>query len=275
MLALCVVLVLSPVLLTIRPVQNCTGLPRKYINIFLPCEWQEPWTSNLPALPHLMYFNLGVIASRFVGWLDRSAHLLIDANALAKEKHIANVVCSSRWLLVPYLLTGAVFYGLSIPLLQAWGAAWGNLYTTVTVDGYNIPIKRGFKEGPNFWWLAGMLFPLYCIFSGVAILRSAVQWLKTSKHTAGDGWGSAGSWARTSAESVDYVLENCFSHLGANILLYLIVTDLILAGSYRGGQAGLAPTDIFPLTVWQGGYYVVWIFAVIRFLHYLAKSSRK
>ncbi len=272
MLALCAALVLAPLLLTIHPVQNCTGMPRKYLNILLPCEWQEPWTSNLPALPHLTYFNLGLIASRFVGWLDRSAHLLADGRALGKERHVANVVWSNRWLLGVYVLTGVLFYALSIPLFRAWGSAWGNLYTTVTVDGYTIPIKRGFKEGPNFWWLAGMLFPLYCIFSGVALLRSTISYLRTSDATSKN---TAAGWSRTLAEAIDYALDNFFSHMGANILLYLIVTDLILAGSYRGGQAGIAAQDTFPLTVWQGGYYTAWIFAVIRFLHYLAKSSRK
>ena len=61
-------------------------------------------------------------------------------------------------------------------------------------------------------------------------------------------------------------------HLGANILFYLVFVNLVLAGTYR---AASNPTNPFPLTVWQGFAYMCTIMSIGKFLHYLARSSRR
>ena len=133
-------------------------MPRKYLNIILPCEYQEPWTSNLPALPHLFYFNLGLLAARFVRFVDA-----LPRDSVFRRRMVA------VWLVIVAPALGALFFVLSLPLLSSWQSSWGNLYTTVTLEGHAFPIKRGFKEGPNAWWLLGMQFPLFLLFSGVTV----------------------------------------------------------------------------------------------------------
>jgi hypothetical protein len=77
-----IAVIIAPLLLTIQPQESCIGYPNKFKNIFVPCAIRETWSSNLPALPHLFYFNLGLVCSRF---LQRMNNVQKEWNAGVKE----------------------------------------------------------------------------------------------------------------------------------------------------------------------------------------------
>lgn len=211
-------LLILPLCLTFFSVQDCTGR-RKYINMFLACHQREAWSANLSALPHLFYFNIGLICSRLLREYGFKSFTYFLAITL-----------------------GTVFALLAIPLYSTYNMNWGNV---MAETDYGM-VTRGFIDGPSMWWLVGNLFSLYLLLTTCVAFNHFKLCL----------------W-----------LNNQLQHLGANILLYLVVADLILAGAYR---AQAAPKDAFPLSAFPGGFLVtLGIFATTRFLHYMAQSSRK
>lgn len=215
---LIVLLLILPLCLTFFVVHDCTGR-RKYINMFLACDQREAWSANLAALPHLFYFNIGLICAR-----------------LLREYGFKSVTCFTA------IGLGIVFALLATPLYSVWDMNWGNV---MSKTDYGM-VTRGFVDGPSMWWLVGNLFSLYLLLISCVIFNRAKICL----------------W-----------LNHQLQHLGANILLYLVVADIILAGAYRGAAT---PKDAYPLAVFPGGLGVTLsILCATRFLHYLAQSSRK
>lgn len=215
---LAVILLLVPLSLTFLHVEDCTGT-RKYINMLLECTKREPWSANICALPHLFYFNLGLISSR-----------------LLREYGIASF--SPFWATT----LGMGFAFLAIPLFSVWQISYGNIMAQTPFG----MVTRGFTNGPSQWWLVGNMFSIYCLL--------LASWSFHRRHLS--------EW-----------ISNELQHLGANILLYLVCADIILAGSYRP-QA--TPNDAFPLSVFPGGFLVTMLILVAtRFIHYLGHSSRK
>jgi len=211
-------MLILPLCLTFFTVQDCTGR-RKYINMFLACHQREAWNANLSALPHLFYFNIGLICSR-----------LLREYGFKSFTHFLAI------------MLGTVFSFLAIPLYSTWNMNWGNV---MAETDYGM-VTRGFVDGPSMWWLVGNLFSLYLLL----ITCVAFNHMKVAL------------W-----------LNNELQHLGANILLYLVVADIILAGAYR---AQATPQDASPLSAFPGGFLVtLGILATTRFLHYMAQSSRK
>jgi len=211
-------LLLIPLGFTFIHIENCMG-NRKYLNIFFECTIREPWSANLCALPHLFYFNSGLIAAR-----------LVREYGIQSFTSIGAVTC------------GMFFAILSIPLYSVWDQNYGNLMVETPFG----MVTRGFTNGPSVWWIVGNIFSIFCLLQA--------------------------SWYFHQSKRLQWLNEE-LQHLGANILLYLVVADIILAGSYR---ASITPEDAFPLMVFPGGFLVTaGIIGGTRFLHYLGHSSRK
>jgi len=231
----------GPMLLTKCVVADCTGYGR-YWQFVLPCDKREPvGMANLPALPHFFYFNLGVLAA--VG-THNFGEALMELRTLplgttgAKSATLFSVLAGGM------LVLNVVLAVLAYPLYDQWWQNFGNIAVPTKFG----EIIRGWSRGPSPLWLLGNLWWVYTLFlvslfwSGVARYGPSVQ-------------------------QVLRVPLSWFEHLGANVLIYLVVSDCMLAGLYRGNQ--------FPLTAVQGGYATLMILASTRFIHYLGASGRK
>mmetsp|Transcript_86462 Transcript_86462/g.242064 ORF Transcript_86462/g.242064 Transcript_86462/m.242064 type:complete len:481 (-) Transcript_86462:21-1463(-) len=226
-------LLVGPLALTRIVVLDCTGV-RKYVNYFFECYARELWSPNLPALPHLFYFNLGLLLSRCAG------------------------ACTSRWasgLPAQWTVVGGivavvvtvVLAACTQPLLSVWAMNYGNLQAATKWG----PVSRGFSGGPTPLWLLGNLFFLEALLVGCFSLQYAVERVKVP-------------FLGPSLRSVLAEVE----HLGANVLLYLVVADICLAGLYRGAQGQ------FPLDLSGGFAMTIGLLLVTRFLFFLSSTSR-
>lgn len=225
-------MLLVPLGFTSFAIQDCTG-NRIYLNYFLECNAREAWAPNLAALPHLFYFNLGVLLSRGV----RSLHIAAKAGRL--DISVGKAAGA-------YVVLSAALLLLSVPLMSVWNWNYGNL----TVETKWGAVNRGFSNGPSTLWLVGNLFCLDVLFAACA---AAHLLSKRSDHAL--------LWP------FRFLLHE-LEHLGANILIYLVVADICLAGLYRGLQGQ------FPLQMEGCGTVTLGIILVTRFIHYLGASSR-
>lgn len=234
-------LLLVPLLLTNERfhLKECTGY-KKYLNYLLECDLREPYAPNLPGLPHLFYFNLGVLLSRFTKYLNNelSANREVDFGKLGAA-HFAFAF---------------VFLVLSYPLMSVWGFSYGNIAMPTRWG----PIIRGFDGGPSLLWLLGNLFLLDVLLT-VCI---ALHVMRERLVAAAERFMAIVLLFPFTA--LLYELE----HLGANVLLYLVVADLCMSGLYRGLQGQ------FPLGAGGGAIVTFIIIASTRFIHYLGASSR-
>mmetsp|Transcript_24248 Transcript_24248/g.68765 ORF Transcript_24248/g.68765 Transcript_24248/m.68765 type:complete len:460 (-) Transcript_24248:82-1461(-) len=226
------VMLLAPLCLTQFVINDCTGL-RKYYNYFFECNARELWSPNLPALPHLFYFNLGVLLSRaaeaYRSWAKGGGRL------------------EAQVVVPAYIAATMLLALLSYPLLTVWVFNYGNL--AVATPWGNV--IRGFSGGPSPLWLLGNLF-------GVEVVLSLAVALHLFSERADDSTLS-GSAVRAFVSELE--------HLGANILLYLVVADVCLSGLWRG-SAGQ-----YPLGLHGGAVATFGILAGARFLFYLARSG--
>jgi len=111
---------------------------------------------------------------------------------------------------------------------------------------------RGFVNGPSVLWLVGNLFTIDVLLAATVAIHLLCHVFYSDLVVLGP---------------LRYVLDE-LEHLGANVLLYLVVGDLILAGLWRGA------TNQYPLGT-AGCFQVTLIITcVTRFLHYLGASSR-
>lgn len=226
------VMLLAPLVLTQCIVEDCTGR-RKYINYFLECTHRDVYAPVLPALPHLFYFNLGVLLSRSV-----KAHE--DA---VKRGRAISLKAACAMLLVMTLISLV----LSYPLFSAWSQNYGNLMVSTRWG----MVTRGFVEGPSVLWLLGNLFCIDVLFVMCVALHMLVV-------------RSRGTCLCTLLGPVLGELER----MGANVLLYLVVCDIFLAGLWRGAW------NQYPLDATGGAVVTLGLFLVVRFLLYLASSVR-
>jgi len=229
-------MIFAPLLITKMVVADCTGNGR-YFQFFLPCDKREAsGMANLPALPHFFYFNIGVVAAvavkLFGECLDSTASQLPGLNTLAKFDF--------RGIGVAALALQVVLAVLAYPLYAVWWTSYGNI-STMTPYG---EIIRGWSRGPTPLWLLGNLWAIYTLvlfclaFAYVARKFTCFQYLTRE-----------------------------LEHTGANVLIYLVVSDCLLAGLYRGTE--------FPLTAAGGCVATVSIMLATRFVHYLGHSGRK
>lgn len=224
-------MLLGPLVLTFCVVPDCTGM-KKYLGYILACHLREPYSPVLPGLPHLFYFNMGVLLSRYMKGIaaDTKAGAEID-----KKRMAAMCLCIAALLLV-----------LAYPLMTVWNYNYGNL-AAQTKWG---PIIRGFVDGPTILWLVGNLFPIYVLMGTTLAIHKAVE------PRQGLLW-----WP------LRFILGE-LEHYGGNVLLYLVVGDVCLAGLWRGMQ------NSYPLDTVQCWWMTVGIMIGVRFVHYLGASSR-
>jgi len=223
-------LLLGPLTLTRLIVTDCTGM-RKYFGYFFECTIRDAWSPVLPALPHLFYFNMGLLLARLVRYVDADlkAGASIDGRKLATSSlffAIAAMICC-------------------YPLATVWANNFGNL-SVPTKWG---PITRGFVDGPSVLWLLGNVFPVFALLA----LSVALQYMISTY--------AVGPWFAP----VRLLLSE-LANLGANVLLYLVMADILLAGLYRGNQGQ------FPLDT-QGCFVMVCgITTITRFLQFLVSK---
>jgi len=228
-----VVMLVIPLMLTRLVINDCTGM-KKYLNYILECRHREPYAPNLPGLPHLFYFNLGVLLSR---------HVKAVTTRIETES-IQNIELGQLGFL--HLSLALVFLILSYPLLSLWSFNYGNL-DAPTQWG---EVTRGFDRGPSVLWLLGNLF-------GINLLLTSC----VGTHLLAEHWGAP----YLSLAPVRWLMSE-LEHLGANVLMYLVVGDICMAGLYRGAD--------FPLGAHGAAVMTLGIILVVRFIHYLGASSR-
>lgn len=225
-------MLLAPLLLTKLVVPDCTGT-RRYFQFFLPCDKRDSvGMANLPALPHFLYFNLGVLAA--VG--TRYASEFSWPTSRVAQVQFSSVLATGGLVM---LVVNVLLAVLAYPLYDAWWQNFGNIATTTRFG----EIIRGWSRGPSPLWLLGNLWGVYSLLV-VSVLAAVL-----SKQNA-------------VLRAVTHELE----HFGANVLIYLVVSDCLLAGLYRG---------TFPLTAATGGLATAAILGATRFIHYLGASGWK
>lgn len=244
--AVAVALLLCPIFLSFCVIHNCSGL-KHYLNFFMPCRYRGLAfeSPNLPALPYLFDFGLGVTAALAKEeWLG---HLRPEGNSMIMPWSSA-----SFWLLVSLIATIG-FYITFTPLKNIfWDAQLGNVRVQ-TPWGWMI---RGFDEGPSMLWLLSTVFPIQC-------------WFVISFFMAK---GSLASQCDQGPLCLFRWFTKALEHLGANVLFYLVVADVFLAGLFRANS--FAP-DQYPFDTMDAFGCTILILLMGGFIHYLAATARK
>lgn len=235
--------VLSPLLFTFLVLPDCTGNMR-WAQFFMVCQKRDPDTPSLPALPHLLDFGIGILLAS--AWDRFIAHLKPVGQGESGGLHLLPMAdlktCS--WMILAMSLFLLILF---VPLGQIW------LFENLSHVSLETPVGmlvRGYSGGPSALWMLGTIWPsaVLGVFAGVLVALRA---------------GPAG-----------YILHwplAYLEHLGANVLYYLIVVDLFLAGMSRtltdAGKGGLDTSTCILCTVL--------VLAFCRFLHFAAQGARK
>lgn len=225
-------MLLIPLLFTQFIIADCLG-NKKYFGYFFECTMREAYAPVLPTLPHLFYFNIGVLLSRHIKHTD-------------KRLKAGQILDVDRTLTV-FVVFVAVSAILSYPLMTVWSMSYGNLMVETRFG----MITRGWTNGPSPLWLLGNLFGV----SMLLVMCTVVQFLQ---------WRAQHLMALLPFRMLLSQLE----HLGANVLLYLVVSDICLAGLWRGAMGQ------YPLNAAGCGAMTIGILLVVRFVLYLGASSR-
>lgn len=245
----CMALVLSPLLLTLFPIADCTGKMR-WATFFLVCDKRDADTVALPALPHLFTFGIGVL---FAGAWDRFIARLkpVGRGGASGGLHILPMDGVRRWSAI-LLAVAVVLLMLFVPLGQVW------LFVDLMQVNLQTPVGslvRGYAGGPSAAWLLAAIWP------------SAV-------------WAmSAGVLVSVRSGAAGYVLHwplVALEHFGANVMYYLVVVDIFLAGMSGMTPAVKDPTSTGPgLNTTSCILCTMLLLTFARFLHFAAAESRK
>jgi len=235
--------VLCPLLTTLVAVPDCTANMR-WVQWFFVCDKRDIDTPSLPAIPHLTDFGLGILAGAC--WNRFLADLRPAGNGgPGGGSSILPIPALRRWSLM-LLTTFLVLLVLFLPLGQVW------LYTDLSVVQMATPfgqLIRGFSDGPSMLWLLATLWPI-ATWAGFIVVLVTLR---------GTALGSLLWWPLGWLE-----------HLGANVLYYLVLTDIILAGMFRGFSKNPAAFNLPTCLA-----CTALIFLLLRFLHAICKASRK
>merc|ERR1719160_103797 len=157
-----------------------------------------------------------------------------------------------------WVCAAALLAVLAEPLFSLWSLNYGNIMAS-TAWG---PVTRGFSDGPSPLWLLGNLCPIYLLFS----VSTFAMLLTEQLDRGGKGNDNPGAGALFLPIIRFFFSE--LEHLGQNVLLYLVVGDVCLAGLWRGKQ------NEWPLDTRGCGVVTLMICLTSRFIHYLGASSR-
>jgi len=241
----CVALVLSPLLLTLVALPDCTGNMR-WAQWFFVCDKRDPDTPSLPALPHLFDFGVGVLLAS--AWDRFIAHLKpVGQGGVSGGLHLLPASAAKHWAAV-VLSASVVLLLLFIPLGQVW------LFEDLQDVQLHTPVGqliRGHSQGPSPLWLLSTVWP------------SAV-------------WATvAGVMVSLRGGPLGYLIHYPLAwleHLGANVLYYLVVVNVFLAGMYHGlDRSGKGQLDTLGSCI----LCTAMLLAFCRFLHFAAQGSRK
>lgn len=239
-----VAIALSPLLLTLVAVPDCTW-NKRWVQWFLVCDKRDIDTPSLSALPHLTDFALGILAAAC--WHRFLADLRpFGDGGPSGGLSILPMQALRRWFLA-VVATSMVLLVFFVPLGQVW------LYTDLSVVQMSTPfgqLIRGFSNGPSMLWLLATLWPL-AIWGGMVVVLVTLR---------GTMLGNILQWPLAWLE-----------HLGANVLFYLVLTNVFLAGMFRG----LSPVGPFPFTLPNCLFCTALLFLFGRFLHVICRSARK
>lgn len=240
----CLAIVLSPILLTLVAIPDCTGNMRWAQWLFV-CDKRDLDTPTLPALPHLIDFGIGVLVAS--GWDRFISHLKpVGQGGRSGGLHLLPMKEAVQWALLVLGASVKLLF-LFLPLGQVW------LYEDLVEPHVHTPVGqliRGFSGGPSPLWMLATIWPA-AVLGVVACVLVLLR---------GGPLGIILHWPMVYLE-----------HLGANVLYYLVVVDLFLAGMSRhlekSGKGALdAPTCIL---------CTVLVLAFARFLHMAAQGARK
>jgi hypothetical protein len=242
---LVLIVALSPMLTTLVHVPGCTGSMR-WARLILPCAGQpeEEKDGLLPALPHLADFNLGILLAacwdRFISDLKP-----LGGAQTPSGLHLLPWPAARRWA-AGLSAWALLLMTLFVPLGQVF------FYTDLEREQVSTPLGQlghgphTSLVGPSAFGLLAALWPIG-VWAAVACLCVSVRGLLAEPLRAPVG-----------------ELE----HLGANVLYYIVVINVFLAGLGHGGRA----------KSWSIGSCLLiatGILAAGRFLHRIAKAARK
>mmetsp|Transcript_12201 Transcript_12201/g.22874 ORF Transcript_12201/g.22874 Transcript_12201/m.22874 type:complete len:574 (+) Transcript_12201:118-1839(+) len=237
-------LALSPLLLSLVSIPDCTHNMR-WVQWLLVCDKRDIDTPSLPALPHMMDFGLGILLAacwdRFISDLRPIAH-----GGPGGALHVLSMRAARHWAFALLAASGVLLL-LFVPLGQVW------LYTDLSLVQMSTPVGllvRGFSGGPSALWLLSTLWPVavWACFSGILVTLR------------GSAFGVVLKWPLSFLE-----------HLGANVLYYLVIVDIFLAGMFRG----FLRVNPFPFGLQDCLLSSALILTFGRFFHLMAKTARK
>jgi hypothetical protein len=239
-----IAITLSPLLFTLHAVSDCTRSGR-WVQWFLVCDKRDIDTPSLAALPHLMDFGVGILVAacwhRFLAdlrpYFDGGPTGGLSILPMKALRHWTALIMGSC------MVTLLLF----VPLGQVW------FYTDLSVVQMATPfgqLIRGYSNGPSMLWLLATLWP-------VAMWAALMMVLVTLRGTV---LGCILKWPLGLLE-----------HLGANVLFYIVLTDLCLAGMFRG----FTHSDPFPFDLLSCIAATALIFLIGRWLHFISREARK
>lgn len=245
---LAVLIAISPLAICWFPLQSCGET--NVLALFWPCGTEEKEIGAVPGLPHLMDFNLGLLAAAC--W-DRFLCQLRPYGGGGSNLHILPWETARRWGLGLVALFG-ILSMLFVPLGQVMMSH--DLFHTEVQTPFGS-LQRGPSGGPSALWMLASLWP-------------------------------TASWAVCAVVLVSYrgspLIGSCLhyplsflEHLGANVLYYVVFLNIMLAGlcarhriyghksANDKDQSGLCESLVAALLILCAG----------RFLHFIAKMARK
>jgi len=236
-------IVLCPLLTTLVAVPDCT-MSMRWVQWLFVCDKRDINTPSLPAIPHLTDFGLGILAGAC--WNRFLADLRPAGNGgPGGGFSILPMPAVRRWSFT-ILTSFLVMLLLFLPLGQVW------LYTDLSVVQMATPVGqlvRGFSNGPSMLWILATFWPI-ATWAGFVVVLVTLR-------GAGLGWllGWPLGW---------------LEHLGANVLYYLVITDIILAGMFKGFSSNPSAFDLPTCLAFTA---LILLFG--SFLHASCRAARK
>lgn len=224
---------------------NCeTGVAR-YVPFFVNCEIMSIRASRFPAWPQLANFNLGLLISMLVRRLENVGNL----TTMEAEKENHGLLKELSAFMVVTMCVCAAF---GIKLLNYWSDH--DMEALETGEG----IFHFSRWPPSVAWLLGCMavgFAWFCCTVGIGTFLVNYR----------------DSYAR-------YPLAY-FEHLGANVLAYLVMSNILLqaSGAFHGFAGEMLTSSEKTEKNAEGApaYRTAVMLAFIGFVHYLIKGGRK
>jgi len=234
-----------PLLICLMPLESCGHT--NWIALFWPCGTEKREVGAIPGMPHLMDFNLGLCIA--VCWDRFLCQLRPYGNG---NIHLLPWETARRWFVGVTVVT-FVTLAFFVPLGQV--IAYVDLFHTEVNTPLGV-LQRGPAGGPSTLWMLSSLWPVgaWAALAVVLVSHRGSPWI-----------GSVLTHPLALLE-----------HFGANVLYYIVVVNVFLAGlCARHRIYGHANKEDDTSGLGQSIVAGFGILCAGRFLHFIAKTARK